>query len=48
MLIGWPGPQPLEDWQLLLLLVALGTAITAIVFRFARRKAERERDPDQD
>ncbi len=25
MLIGWPGRQPLEDWQILVLLLALGT-----------------------
>ena len=48
MLIGWPGRQPLDDWQLLLLLVALGAVITAIVFRYARRRAARERDPEQD
>ncbi len=48
MLIGWPGQQPLDDWQLLMLLVALGIAITALVFRSVRRKAGRERDENQD
>ena len=43
MLIGWPGQQPIEDWQVLLLLLAAGAVATAIVFRIALRRARRDR-----
>ncbi len=46
MLIGWPGRQPLEDWQLLVLLLALGAVVTAIVFRYALRRARRDQNSD--
>ena len=48
MLIGWPGRQPLEDWQLILLLVVIGFAVTAFIFRLARRRAARDARRDQD
>lgn len=41
MLIGWPGGgrPPLEDWQILLLLLAAGVILTGLVFRIALRRA---------
>ncbi len=46
MLVSWPGAQPLSDAAILILLFLAVLALTALVFRFARRRAARDRAND--
>ena len=48
MLLVWPQFDWISDSAFFLLFLALGTVITALVYRYAVRRATREKDHGDD